>query len=185
MIFSEIVESGDNSSRVDLKSYASCYKSPRSTLRKPHLTIAALLSGGFVPASRWIRPHNGRLALERPLPREPGVYAFVQGERALYVGIAASGLNSRFSAYVSSGASDPTHLRMQALLVEALESSAFLDILTIAPPNSSWNGWPVNASAGLEVGLIAHYDLPWNIRGAGKIRERRRRAIPPETALCQ
>ena len=27
------------------------------------------------------------------------------------------------------------------------------------------DGWPVNAAAGLEVGLIANYDVPWNLRG--------------------
>ena len=118
--------------------------------------------------------------LERPLPKEPSVYAFVHGNTALYVGIAASGLYSRFSAYISPSANDPTNLRMHTLLIQALTTTQFLDILTIAPPNSSWNGWPVNASAGLEVGLIAHYDLPWNIRGAGKIRARRRRTMLAE-----
>lgn len=173
MLFSDVVRQGDNFSINDCDLHHSYSHLAQISSRKSPLTAKALLAGGFLRTSRWIRTRDGKLALQQALPKRPGVYAFVHGEIALYVGIAASGLAGRFSSYVSPGANHPTSLRMHAQLVGALDNAPFLDILTTAPPNSSWNGWPVNACAGLEVGLIEHYELPWNIRGAGKARTRR------------
>jgi hypothetical protein len=149
---------------------------------KPPLTTAALIGGGFVWTSRWVRTSRGKLGLQEPLPKAPGVYAFVRDGIALYVGIAASGLAARFSAYISPASQYRTAQRLHARLLLALGTAPYLDILTAAPPNSCWNGWPVNASAGLEVGLIENFDLPWNFRGAGKRRGRRHRGNGQETA---
>jgi len=145
-------------------------KAPK--LHKPPLTTDALIAGGFVWTSRWIQTPEGKLSLAEPLPKAPGVYAFVRDGVALYVGIAASGLAARFSAYISPASKHRTAQRLHTRLVQALGTVPCLDILTAAPPNSRWNGWPVNACAGLEVGLIETYDLPWNFRGAGKRRSR-------------
>lgn len=38
---------------------------------------------------------------------------------------------------------------------------------TAVPGDLEWNGLPVNLSAGLELGLIQKYALPWNKRSAG------------------
>jgi hypothetical protein len=111
-----------------------------------------------------------------------GVYAFVHDCAALYVGIAASGLAARFSAYTSPASKHRTAQRLHALLLLALGTVHYLDILTAAPPNSCWNGWPVNATAGLEVGLIGTFDLRWNFRGAGKRLSRRPQEDGHETA---
>ncbi|MBV9996201.1 MAG: hypothetical protein JO127_13415 [Caulobacteraceae bacterium] len=63
------------------------------------------------------------------------------------------------------GPSQSTNLRIRARMVEALKSVGAIDILTASPPDAAWNGWPINAAAGLEIGLIANYDIPWNVRG--------------------
>ena len=34
------------------------------------------------------------------------------------------------------------------------------------PTDSEWNGLPIHASAGLELGLIKKYTLPWNMRSS-------------------
>jgi hypothetical protein len=150
--------------------------------QKPPLTTAALIGGGFVWTSRWVRTPQGKLGLQEPLPKAPGVYAFVRGGIALYVGIAASGLATRFSAYTNPASKHRTAQRLHTRLLLALGAVRYLDILTAAPPNSCWNGWPVNASAGLEVGLIENFDLPWNFRGAGKRRSRRQQGDGEEAA---
>lgn len=41
-----------------------------------------------------------------------------------------------------------------------------IEIFIAMPPDLEWNGLPVNGRAGLELGLIEKYSLPWNIRGA-------------------
>jgi hypothetical protein len=132
---------------------------------KPILTAQALLAGGFELTSRGVLTEDGRLGLESPLPSQPGVYAFVMKGLAVYVGIAASGLANRLKFYVRPGVTQRTSQRVNARLIEELKTVGFIDILTARPPDASWNGWPINAAAGLEVGLIANYDVPWNMRG--------------------
>jgi hypothetical protein len=132
---------------------------------KPALTAQALLAGGFDITSRWVLAEDGRLALERPLPRQPGVYVFVMRGLAVYVGIASSGLARRLAFYIRPGITQRTSQRVNARLLAELPAVGTVDIFTAAPPDASWNGWPINAAAGLEVGLIANYDVPWNLRG--------------------
>ena len=40
-----------------------------------------------------------------------------------------------------------------------------IQILTAHPPDHEWNGLRVSGAEGLEAGLIADFDLPWNMRG--------------------
>ncbi len=40
-----------------------------------------------------------------------------------------------------------------------------IEIYTAAPTNLEWNGLPVSGDAGLELGLIEAFALPWNQRG--------------------
>jgi hypothetical protein len=132
---------------------------------KPALTAQALLAGGFELTGRWVLASDRRLALESALPLHPGVYAFAMKGLAVYVGIAASGLANRLKFYVRLGATQRTSQRVNARLIEELKVVGTIDILTARPPDASWNGWPINAAAGLEVGLISNYEVPWNLRG--------------------
>jgi hypothetical protein len=132
---------------------------------KPALKAQALLAGGFELAGRWGLTSDGKLAADRPLPAHPGVYAFVMNGLAVYVGIASSGLARRLNFYVRPGSTQRTSQRLNARLIEELKTVGAIDILTARPPDASWNGWPINAAAGLEVGLISNYDVPWNLRG--------------------
>jgi hypothetical protein len=132
---------------------------------KPILTAQALLAGGFERTSRWVLAPDGHLALEVPLPRQPGVYAFVLMGLAVYVGIASSGLANRLKFYIRPGVTQRTSQRVGARLIDELKIAGSIDILTARPPDASWNGWPINAGVGLEAGLIANYDVPWNMRG--------------------
>jgi hypothetical protein len=132
---------------------------------KPALTAQALLAGGFELTSRWVLTSDGRLALEQALPVQPGVYAFVMKGLAVYVGIASSGLANRLKFYIRPGVTQRTSQRVNARLIEELKVVGAIDILTARPPDAAWNGWPINGAAGLEVGLIANFDVPWNLRG--------------------
>lgn len=134
---------------------------------KPPLSPAALLDGGFKLSSRWKLSETSRLILDRPAPSEVGVYAFAKGDTVLYVGVATMGLAKRLYFYAKPGASQRTSQRLNELLKKELAMASQIDIYTAAPPNLEWNGLPVHGSAGLELGLIKKYDLPWNVRSAG------------------
>ena len=138
---------------------------PPAVVVKPALTAQALAAGGFEVSSRWILTADSTLGLERPLPRSPGVYAFAMRGLVVYVGIASSGLARRLAFYIRPGSTQRKSQRVGARLAAELATVGSIDILTASPPNSVWNGWPINASAGLEVGLIANFDVPWNMRG--------------------
>lgn len=133
--------------------------------RRPELTEALLSGAGFEKSSRWVLSSDGLLKLERPLPKSPGVYSMVKNRKALYVGLASMGLAKRFYFYARPGKTQKTSLRINALLRQEVAAASIIDIYTATPPNLEWSGLPVSGIAGLELGLIEAYVLPWNIRG--------------------
>lgn len=134
-------------------------------IAKPALTINDLIAGGFSLSARWLIS-EGTLRMDKPMPKERGVYAFVMEGRAVYVGLATMGLAKRLYFYGKPGATQKTSLRLNALLQGEIGSGSVIDIYTAMPPNLRWNGLPVSGDAGLELGLIETFDLSWNIRGA-------------------
>ena len=133
---------------------------------KPVLSAEDLIRAGFRRSARWTLTEDGRLALSEPLPKEAGVYAFVQDDRALYVGVASMGLSKRFVFYMRPGQTQTTSIRLNARLKEEIAGGAVIEVFTASPEGTTWNGLPVCGVTGLEAGLIQAYGLPWNIRGA-------------------
>ena len=95
-----------------------------------------------------------------------GVYAFVKDARAMYVGLATIGLAKRIYFYGKPGATQRTSKRLNATIKSELKAGSAIDIYTATPDDLDWNGLPIHGSAGLEMGLIKKFHLPWNKRGA-------------------
>jgi hypothetical protein len=95
------------------------------------------------------------------------VYAFAKNRIVLYVGVATMGIAKRLYFYGKPGASQRTSQRLNGILKGELLAVPFIEIYTAVPPDLEWNGLPVHGSAGLELGLIKRYALPWNMRSAG------------------
>lgn len=131
---------------------------------KPPLHAQALLDAGFLRASEWSLDDAGLLVLTKPLPKEVGVYAFVRDGVVMYVGVATMGLSKRIYFYAKPGASQRTSLRLNDTIMRELKSSARIEVLIALPQDMEWNGLPVHGAAGLELGLIKAYALPWNVR---------------------
>lgn len=131
---------------------------------RPPLTRERLLAGGFEHAGNW-HLFSGELKPTQSLPKARGVYAFVKEEAAVYVGLATMGLAKRLYFYGKPGATQRTSLRIGAALREELDAGTEIAIYTAMPPNLEWNSLPVAGDAGLELGLIQAFDLPWNLRG--------------------
>jgi hypothetical protein len=96
-----------------------------------------------------------------------GVYAFARDGVALYVGVATMGLAKRLYFYAKPGITQRTSQRLNGIIKSELQQVSFTDIYTSIPPDLEWNGLPIHGSAGLELGLIKRFALPWNMRSAG------------------
>ncbi|WP_429819241.1 GIY-YIG nuclease family protein [Ensifer sp. B1-9] len=132
------------------------------------MPLSVLIEGGFVPAGRWMFSPTEELIVDVPLPKEVGVYAFVKDAIAVYVGVATMGIAKRLYFYGRPGITQRTSQRLNALIKnELLAAGASIEIYVAIPPDLEWNGLPVHGSAGLELGLIKKYALPWNMRSAG------------------
>ena len=94
------------------------------------------------------------------------MYAFAKSGMVLYVGVATMGLAKRLYFYAKPGATQRTSLRLNSIIKNELLTTPFIDIYTAAPPDLEWNRLPVHGLAGLELGLIKKYSLPWNMRSA-------------------
>jgi hypothetical protein len=138
-----------------------------SSVQKPPLLSQTLLNAGFHRASGWILDESGTLSLSDALPKEVGVYAFVKAGVVMYVGVATMGLAKRIYFYAKPGVSQRTSQRLNGIIRAELEFAAEIDVLVAHPSDMQWNGLPVHGAAGLELGLIKAYSLPWNLRSAG------------------
>lgn len=128
--------------------------------------VDALITGGFTFASRWLLSGTGDLVLHQPLPKAVGVYAFAKDGIVLYVGVATMGLAKRLYFYGRPGITQRTSQRLNAFIKNELLTTPYVDIYTACPPDLEWNGFPIHGSAGLELGLIKKFSLPWNMRSA-------------------
>lgn len=86
----------------------------------------------------------------------------------MYVGLATMGLAKRLYFYGKPGATQKTSLRLNEVIRrETMDRGAVIEVYVATPPRLEWNGLPVSGDAGLELGLIQSFDLPWNMRSAG------------------
>jgi len=133
--------------------------------QKPPLEVETLAAGGFSFLGNWLVASDDRIALDQPFPEAAGTYAFVVSGRARYVGVATAGLGRRLRMYTRSGERRKTWARIHGLIREVLVNGDAVEVYVAMPPDLEWNGLPVHGGAGLELGLIQRFDLPWNSRG--------------------
>jgi len=131
---------------------------------KPFLDVPTLKRSGFFYADTWRVNELGFLIPSKQLPRDVGVYAFSKDDIIMYIGVATMGLTKRLYFYAKPGPSQKTSLRLNRTICTEIQSGATIDIYVAIPHDLEWNGLPVHGAAGLELGLIKAYTLPWNIR---------------------
>ena len=136
----------------------------RETILRPALTRDRLTSCGFDYSGEWVVV-DGTLKPSEKLPASRGVYAFVKDDAAVYVGLATMGLAKRLYFYGKPGATQRTSIRIGAALTAEIQGGGRVGIYTTTPPDLEWRGLPVAGDAGLELGLIQNFSLPWNKRG--------------------
>lgn len=136
-------------------------------LTKPFLSVHNLTQSGFSLSSRWVMSSGGVLVLDVSLSKNAGVYAFAVDGKAMYVGVATAGLARRMRSYSRPGPRQLTSQRLNLAITKELLTLPCVEIYSAEPEDLEWNGLPVHGSAGLELGLIKKYLLPWNVRSAG------------------
>ena len=77
------------------------------------------------------------------------------------------GLAKRIYFYGRPGVTQTTSIRINSKIKEELLAQRGVEIFIAIPENLEWNGLPVHGAAGLELGLIKRYYLPWNKRSTG------------------
>lgn len=134
-------------------------------MSKGPLTSARLVKGGFKRIGCWELNSSNDLVHSANLPLEPGVYAFAIDGTVRYVGLASRSLRQRFNFYRRPGATQRTSIRLNELIRDQLQYGTVVEILVAHPPDHQWNAFTVKGAEGLEAGLIADFELPWNLRG--------------------
>lgn len=134
---------------------------------KPALSVKELKKAGFGLAGRWRLSEDGNLTLDQKLPKSVGVYAFAKDGIVQYVGVATMGLAKRLYFYGKPGITQRTSQRINGVMKGELKKIDCIEIYAAFPEDMEWNGLPVHGSAGLELGLIKKFALPWNMRSAG------------------
>lgn len=134
--------------------------------KRPTLNVAVLIAAGFQHRGDWTSNDPARLRINGTLPQEKGVYAFASGDAVMYVGVAGMGLKKRLYFYENPGAKQATNVRINDLIRASLLDGEAISVYTATPPDFDWGGLAVNGRAGLEIGLIESFYLPWNVRGS-------------------
>lgn len=129
------------------------------------LTVERLVAAGFTEVGCWELNDARDLTHSIDLPRKPGVYAFAIDGIVQYVGLASRSLHQRLGFYRKPGPSQRTNIRLNEVIRGHLGEGRTVQVLIGHPPDQEWNGLRISGAEGLESGLIAEFDLPWNVRG--------------------
>lgn len=124
-----------------------------------------LLRAGFRFLGEWQPGEDDGFKLDAAAPTDSGVYSFVVDDVVMYVGLTQRGLRQRLDGYRRGHERQRTNARVKALILNALAAGKRVKVLVATPEEGSWNGLPLNTSAGLEAGLIAKIQPAWNILG--------------------
>jgi hypothetical protein len=139
----------------------------KALLLKPALGEKELLGAGFERIASWRSSPKYGIEPSSKLPDRDGVYAFSTGGVVNYVGVATIGLSKRIYFYSKPGPTQRTSIRLHGIISACIARGELVDILVACPVDMQWNGLPIHACAGLELGLIKKFSLPWNRRSAG------------------
>lgn len=123
-----------------------------------------LLAIGFEHAGNWSF-RNGQLAVNllRFGEQNNALYSFLEDGEVRYVGKTIRTLRQRMYGYLRPGSTQLTNVRVNRLIVEALQQGRDVEILVL--PDSGlmhYGQFHLNLAAGLEDSIIAMINPPWN-----------------------
>jgi hypothetical protein len=126
-----------------------------------------LTDAGFRRVCDWTLDGE-RISLSTRPPAGHAVYAFVVQNVVVYVGLTKNCLRRRMYGYQKGAGAQRTNVRVRNLIIDSLRAGQKIEVLAVTPDQTTWNGLPVDVSAGLEAGLIARFKPAWNMLGIKK-----------------
>ncbi len=147
-------------------------------MAKPELNAEILLNLGFVDIGRWVP--NGDFIIyqldgenasanEALLDDKNALYAFVDGDRVLYIGKTARSIRKRYVGYCRPGKRQATNQRCHRNIKAAIADGTEIRIFAFAPiTHLRYADFEINLAAGLEDSLIREFNPPWNGRERGQ-----------------
>jgi hypothetical protein len=130
--------------------------------------LERLAAGGFTYTAAWRRNGQAPPVCDGVLPKDAGVYVFVQNDSIYYVGAAERSLHSRIKSYERRQRDQSAGRPVHTALASAVTPENPVEIWTrIVKPahQKELDGLPINCLIGLEKGLIDLFDPDWNRRG--------------------
>lgn len=144
----------------------------------PEPNAEVLLNLGFVDVGRW---EASGTFIAYGFDGEDGdanhvlfdasnaLYAFVCGDRVLYIGKTARSIRKRFVGYCRPGKRQATNLRCHYNIKTAIAEGLEIRIFAFVPiTHLQYADFEINLAAGLEDSLIREFDPPWNGRERGQ-----------------
>jgi hypothetical protein len=130
--------------------------------------LARLRAGGFTNSGTWRRIDQKTPRCEGKIPREPGVYIFVEHNCIRYIGAAQNGLQRRMKSYERRQCDLSSPRPVHRALAKAVTATDVVEVYTLVIIGASEvgnEGLPVDRLVGLEAGLIEEFKPAWNRRG--------------------
>jgi hypothetical protein len=129
--------------------------------------LDALRTVGFVAAGEWVLEGAVlTLRLHTLAAASDILYAFLDGDAVLYIGVSTRTLGQRMRGYARPGPTQRTNLANHARLTALLSHGHAVSIWVFAPTEVvTYRVIALNIAAGLEGPLIARLRPPWNRRG--------------------
>ncbi len=123
-----------------------------------------ILEIGFRYAGNWTLVSDElQLYLKSYTNSKNVLYAFISNGEIKYIGKTTQPLAKRLYGYMNPGKTQSTNIKNNKNIKGLLSKQEPVDVFVL-PDNGllNYGGFPINLAAGLEDGLIASIDPPWN-----------------------
>ena len=167
----DVVSAKDFTQPPDSSMYVNVHEMATVSDTSTTTDIGELLRVGFEEVGAWLLEGD---TIKCQLPKHGEskkiLYAFVSGDQVLYVGKSVRSLAQRLNGYRNPGPTQRTNTKVHRKIKDVLRQGKEVKILVFAPSEDEiiYRGIPLNLAAGLEDGLIARLQPPWNDTGKAR-----------------
>jgi hypothetical protein len=132
-----------------------------------------LLQIGFLSVGSWQLEQNRITSiLNQCSDTQNLIYCFIIDAVPKYFGITRNSLRARMYQYSNPGRGQSTNIRINGLLVSALQNNHLVEIYIFRDSGLlQYGNFTINLALGLEETLINFYQSEWNYRGNNRIIE--------------
>lgn len=125
---------------------------------------------GFLEIGQWICKGEELILLNPEIINyQNAIYAFVSGERILYIGKTTNSIKKRFYSYIKPGPSQNTNIGIKRRLLKEVENGKPISIYAFEDKGLlQYGAFTINLAEGLEKSIIDSINPEWNGLGKSK-----------------